>query len=499
MGGQGNQPPIDCQHSNDASRAQDISNAEAPTTEKTELLRLWEVYGPDKGLCTNPACIKIREALARNPSLPASLIPNLLQAKLTDHLLHNPALPLLLVEEPPLGDAISDALLERGDPPSTMPQFHVEHLFQKARNYAGPFLREHFWAACADPRVPDSWLAANTPHGAAMVRRMLTGEEDGAAAGRAAWGRRFPEPNPLFEPDPKKSPENAADVWPRVFHGCYGRPWKAPTTWSADDTFRYLVRYVLAVDGPEAVSGECPWIDPEDFPILRAVSVLAGLDCLGSKMYRNWADTRKRYPDTSPPNIDAPIRFPSLRTVHAVAEGKRDGDEEEEEEEEYAKFRFSSFHRIMSIYATTKTDRATVLLIIASHLNREDEWKPDELIETLQALDRLRKACRRIWPDFPTRLQEIVEACTCRVIKNWEVFRSRVGTDGWSPIVELSPDGTELEISILHADGRQGRTWVHGFDSSATFMDAFLRLPASATAEDAEACLALGAYGWFPS
>ena len=38
------------------------------------------------------------------------------------------------------------------------------------------------------------------------------------------------------------------------------------------------------------------------------------------------------------------------------------------------------------------------------HPNREDEWKPDELIETLQALDRLRKALPPDLADFPTRL-----------------------------------------------------------------------------------------------
>jgi hypothetical protein len=197
-------------------------------------------------------------------------------------------------------------------PPSLMPQFHVDRLFEKATSGTDPSPRKHFWAACMDPNVPDAWIAADTTHRAATVRRMLIGDKDGASGGRAAWGRRFPQPNPLLEPDPSGDAEGEYDEgaveWPLTFHGCHGRPWRIPEAWSTDDAFRYFLQH--AAKHPEIfVSGACRWIDPEAFPILRAISLLAGLGCLGAGANSDRTRIRKDNPGIMPPR-PSPSRPP---------------------------------------------------------------------------------------------------------------------------------------------------------------------------------------------
>jgi hypothetical protein len=154
-------------------------------------------------------------------------------------------------------------------------------------------------------------------------------------------------------------------------------------------------------------------------------------------------------------------------------------------------------HRIAWAYAGNEDERDAILAIVAEELSHEVDWEQEDLLQAMQALDRLREACHRIWPEFPARLQETVEVHAGPIMGRWETLRSHTGADGWRLSLRLSPDSQEIEASIVRANGQDGRVWVHNFDGSDTFVDAFLSLPASATAEEAEACLALGAHGWF--
>jgi hypothetical protein len=60
-------------------------------------------------------------------------------------------------------------------------------------------------------------------------------------------------------------------------------------------------------------------------------------------------------------------------------------------------------HRIAWAYAGNEDERDAILAIVAEELSHEVDWEQEDLLQAMQALDRLREACHRIWPEFPAR------------------------------------------------------------------------------------------------
>ena len=187
-----------------------------------------------------------------------------------------------------------------------MPQFCVEHLFQKARNYAGPS-SANTSAACADPRV-SRFLALR------RIPRSSHGPPDANQRRRSrrragSMGTTFSGAESIVRTGSKKSPEmrgNRRHTASSTVADVHGR---LSSNMERDDTFRYLVLDVLggwSRSCQRSVPGST-WKTSR----FSEPSVLAGTRLPRQQMYSSTGPPRHRKRDLTLPRTSMPIRFPA--------------------------------------------------------------------------------------------------------------------------------------------------------------------------------------------
>jgi len=133
-----------------------LARASDPTLSEDGLIQLWREVGAFDFPLGKGVALRVQHAIAKNPSLPVSLVSACL-GQLSSSLVENPAFPLLLIQNPALIETAAEEtllrLLRHADASATMLQLLTNHSVSSMREAArlhvgllGEATDEQVWA-----------------------------------------------------------------------------------------------------------------------------------------------------------------------------------------------------------------------------------------------------------------------------------------------------------------------------------------------------------------